>query len=293
MISLMIVLLFGTVDMQAVLSPESPTRELTIGDPVELIVTLRYDQSTEVSPPIADSLGPFTVLGTEGETSEKDGDTVHQYRIKLAPFKTGNVTLPQFTFLLKEGDTIDTVSTDPFPLVVSSVLPEEMSDINGLKGPVEYPNRLPLIVGAIGAISGIGAWFLWRLLKKIRRTRESGEPLPPPWVEALVALEKIPTREWIEKGLVKKYYYSLSEIVKRYLERRFEFNALEQTTTEIVNHLKRNRVRLRDELTQFFTDADLVKYAKFMPALADQEVAIERARNLVRETRPSVGEVEG
>jgi hypothetical protein len=291
MISLVGLLVFGAIDLQTALSPEFTDQELTIGDPVELVATLRYDRSTEVSPPIADSLGSFAVLGTDSEMTEEDGYVVHQYRIKLAPFNTGTVTLPQFMFLVKEGETIDTVSTRPFQLEIASTLPEAMSDINQLKGPVEYPNRLPFIVAGIVAASGIAVWFLWQLLKKVRRMRELVESLPPPWIEALIALENIPAREWIDRGLIKKYYYSLSDILKRYLERRFEFNALEQTTTEIVDHLKKKNVGLRDEFTRFFTDTDLVKYTKFRPDLDDQQAAIERAKDLVNKSRPSAIEV--
>ena len=93
------------------------------------------------------------------------------------------------------------------------------------------------------------------------------------------------------KGLVKRYYYSLSEILKRYLERRFEFDALEQTTTEIVHHLKTRKILIRDEFTRFFTDTDLVKYAKFTPALNDQQQAIEKAKELIRKTKPIEVEV--
>jgi len=286
MILLMTVFLFGMVDMKTWLSSESTNKELTIGDPLELNVTLRYDEMTEVSPPIFDSLGVFAVIDIENEVTEEDGYVMEEYTIRLAPFNIGKLNVPQFRFLVKEGETIDTVFTDSFSLEIASTLPEGMEDIHDLKGPVEYPNYLPFIVGAMVAASGVVGWVVWRFLKRIGKARKLAGPLPPPWIEALIALDNIPAKEWIGKGLVKRYYYSLSEILKRYLERRFEFNALEQTTTEIVHHLKTRKILLRDEFTRFFTYADLVKYAKFAPALDDQQEAIEKAKELVHKTKP-------
>ncbi len=291
MIAVVILFLLGAVDIETSLSPEVTERELTVGDPIEVVVTLKHDPLVQISPPIVDSLGPFVVLDTESRVTEGDGRLVQQYRIKLAVFETGDVTLPTFAFITMKGETADTFFTEPLPLSITSTLPAEMSDINDLKGPVEYPNRLPYAIGVVVAASAVAFWLLWRFLKRFRQMREYAEPPPPPWIEALIALENIPAKEWIEKGLVKKYYYSLSEILKRYLERRFEFSAVEQTTTEIITHLKREKVVLRDEFTRFFTDSDLVKYAKFMPALDDQRQAIEKARELIDRTKPIPTEV--
>ena len=199
MILLVAVFLLGTVDMQAWLSSESTDKELTIGDPVELSVTLRYDETTEVSPPMVDSLGAFAVVDIENSVTEEDGYVMDEYTIRLAPFNTGKVKVPRFKFLVKEGETIDTVLTSPFPLEIASTLPEAMEDIHDLKGPVEYPNYLPFIIGAIMAGSGAVVWLVWRFLKRIRRMRELTRPLSPPWIEALVALDNIPAEEWIVK----------------------------------------------------------------------------------------------
>lgn len=286
MITLIGLFVFGIIDIQTELSPEFTSKQLTIGEPVGLNVTLRYDQTTQVSPPIVDSLGAFAVIDIENDVTEEDGYVMEEYTIRLAPFSTGKVKIPQFKFLVKEGETVDTVLTDSFPLEIVSTLPEDMTDINGLKGPVEYPDYLPFILGAVIAGSGVLAWVVWRFLRRVQKMRVLAKPLPPPWIEALVALENIPAKEWIGKGLVKRYYYSLSEILKRYLERRFEFSALEQTTTEIVHHLKARKVLLRDEFTQFFAQTDLVKYAKFVPALDDQQEAVERAKGLINKTKP-------
>jgi hypothetical protein len=165
-------------------------------------------------------------------------------------------------------------------------MPEDMNDINDLKKAVEFPNFVPLIILGIIIGSAIAGYFICKYIKRLKRERETAKPLPPPWIEAIVAIENIPVKEWLKKGLIKRYYYALSEILKRYIERRFGFNAAEQTTTEIIYSLKLQKAPLREDFSKFFTRADLVKYAKFVPPEDESIVAANKAKELVNNTRP-------
>jgi hypothetical protein len=116
-----------------------------------------------------------------------------------------------------------------------------------------------------------------------------GAPLPDPWTEALGALAAIPVAEWLDAGQVKRYYYTASEILKRYLERRFEFPAREQTSTEIFREMKVRKVPERDGFGDFFRGADMVKYAKVVPPRPEMELVVVAACGLVRATTPEAG----
>jgi len=96
----------------------------------------------------------------------------------------------------------------------------------------------------------------------------------------------MPWREWLETGQVKRYYYALSQVLKRYIERRFEFDAVEQTTTEILSSMRAHTTPMRDEIGKFFTRYDLVKYAKWEPPLEEAESAIGQVRDFVVKTKP-------
>ncbi len=291
MTTLIVLLVIGAIDIQTELSPQFIDKKLTVGDPFEVKITLQYDEGTEISEPFLDSLGPFAILNTDNTVTQEEAKVVNQYVIDLAAFNTGELNTPEFKFLFRKGEATDTLSSGSIRVEIASTLPEDMADINDLKGPVEYPNYFPFVIAAILVGAIVLSYLAWRFLRRIKKMREPAEPLLPPWIEALVALENIPGKELLGKGLIKKYYYSLSEILKRYLERRFEFNASEQTTTEIVHHLRVTKTVMRDELRQFFLQADLVKYAKSVPSREEQETAIERAKDLVEKTRPVESEV--
>jgi len=137
------------------------------------------------------------------------------------------------------------------------------------------------VFGAAGL--GYGGW---RLYRRYRRIRLYGALLPDPWDEALAGLDRIPADDWLATGHFKRYYYSVSEILKRYLTRRFQFPAIDQTTTEIVRAMKAAKTPEREGFGEFFQRADMVKYAKFVPPVSEAAAIIPTARELVKATTP-------
>ena len=101
------------------------------------------------------------------------------------------------------------------------------------------------------------------------------------------SLDGLPWREWLEAGHFKRYYYALSEILKRYIERRFEFQAAEQTTTEVLAAMRLHRTPMRDDIAGFFLRSDLVKYSRVIPPDEEARAAIDQVREFVTRTRPA------
>jgi hypothetical protein len=286
---MILLLLFTQIEISAKLKGEYVNKPLTIGDPFEIVLIARYPEGTSISEPFADSLEPFLIVDQKNKLVQEKGYVVNTYTIKLVPFNTGELKLPAFNFLRRTGDTVDTLSSEEIQLKVASVMPENMKDINDIKKAVEYPNFIPLILVGVLVAVALLVYIAYRYIRQLKKNRAMTKPLPPPWAEALAALDNIPREDWLTKGFFKRYYYAISEILKRYLERRFDFNAAEQTTTEIAAHLKMLKVPQREEFTGFFTRADMVKYAKYVPPHIEMNSAVDSAKELVSKTRP--GEV--
>jgi hypothetical protein len=286
---MILLLLFAQIEISAKLKGEYVNKPLTIGDPFEIVLIARYPEGTSISEPFADSLEPFLIVDQKNKLVQEKGYVVNTYTIKLVPFNTGELKLPAFNFLRRTGDTVDTLSSEEIQLKVASVMPENMKDINDIKKAVEYPNFIPLILVGVLVAVALLVYIAYRYIRQLKKNRAMTKPLPPPWAEALAALDNIPREDWLTKGFFKRYYYAISEILKRYLERRFDFNAAEQTTTEIAAHLKMLKVPQREEFTGFFTRADMVKYAKYVPPHIEMNSAVDSAKELVSKTRP--GEV--
>lgn len=275
----------GSVTVSGRMLPRRTTKQLTVGDRFAVEYTVRRHREHRVSPLLTPSTDQFTILN-QNKVTRYQGDTVLEvYRLEMACFATGTVKLPPMLVTWTSGGSVWAAQSDSLPVEITSVLPEKMTDINELKPQVAVPNLLPLVVaGSCLLAAGLG-YLGWRLWRRLRRQQDRVLPPVPAWDEALAALAALPVEEWVEKGLVKRLYYSLSEIIKRYLTRRFGFAAIDQTTTEIVRELKLTKAPARDRFAEFLYSADMVKYAKHQPP--NPKLAVETAVSLVKETIPA------
>lgn len=260
---------------------------LTVGDPFDVVLTLTGAGSGQVIGPLADSLGVFLPVPQKVKAPGRaaHGQSVH--RLSLAAFKAGRHRLPVFTFLVRSGSRVDTLRSDSAAVTIASVLPRDMKDVNDLKPAEAFPDYRLWSISALLLLAAGLAYAGFRLYRSLRRIGELAEKALPPWEQALAALDALPWREWLDAGQIKRYYYALSQVLKRYIERRFEFNAVEQTTTELLASMRARRMPMRDEVRQFLLRSDLVKYAKTVPPDEELRAAITQVRDFVVRTTPA------
>jgi hypothetical protein len=275
----------GPVSVSAKLLPR-PKRDLTVGDQFKLELTVKHHRNTQVGEPFSPSLDPFMIIDRKSVTRYAGDTIVDVHTLTMAAFATGELKIPPFIVPYPAEGEVRAAASDSIPVKVASVMPKDMKDINDLKPQVQFPNFLPIwIILGVLAAAGLG-YAGWRLYRRYRRIKLYGTPLPDPWDEALAALDKVPADDWIASGHFKRYYYTVSEVLKRYLTRRFGFPALDQTTTEITRAMKATKTPERESFGEFFQRADMVKYAKVVPHSAEASEVIATARELVRTTTP-------
>ena len=127
--------------------------------------------------------------------------------------------------------------------------------------------------------------FLWRLLHRKIQT-----PPQPCWEAALAALSALESRLRRGEILPVAGFTALMDILRDYLEIRFDLPASRRTTAEFLMELARNDSplpeRLQIQLSRFFAGADLIRFAK---APAGKEQFFEAAgqlADLIRNTIP-------
>ena len=105
-------------------------------------------------------------------------------------------------------------------------------------------------------------------------------------------LDELEKSAWIAQQQHKRHYFGISEILKQYIERRYGFHALEQTTSELMAGLEaagagREAV---DLLVSVFDRLDRVKFTDFVPTPGDEEpkALLREARAWVDRTRQRV-----
>ncbi len=112
------------------------------------------------------------------------------------------------------------------------------------------------------------------------------EPKLPPHEQALKDIERIKTEKSWQKEESKTYYTELTDVLRTYIKERFGFNALEMTSTEIVDALLQEKDQKSiAELKDLFSTADLVKFAKFNPLMNENDRNLVSAINFINETK--------
>ena len=84
----------------------------------------------------------------------------------------------------------------------------------------------------------------------------------------------------------KAYYTELTDVLRTYMAERFGFNAMEMTSSEIIdNLLETNDKESIKELKYLFETADLVKFAKHSPLMNENDMNLVNAVEFINNTK--------
>ena len=269
----------------------APASQVEAGQPLamELAIESSGGDSFEV-PQVGASIGPFDVLSSTRETSQASGTRRATLRFTVLTLESGEVQLPAIPVAVTRADgTRTTVDAGPVTLTVLSLMRGEFDPtaIRDIKGPVAIDVGWAwwwIVAGcAAGAMAALAAFTLWR-----RRARRIVPPLPAhEW--ALSALDALDRDGLPASGQTHAYWVRLSDIVREYMERRFDIHAPDRTTAEFLAEAGAHAALSEDHrrlLAQFLRTADMVKFAGVRPTARDCASALDTARIFVRQTVP-------
>ena len=84
----------------------------------------------------------------------------------------------------------------------------------------------------------------------------------------------------------KEYYTRLTDALRKYIEERYGFSAMEMTSAEIIDRLmKAPDAKSLDELRMLFQTADLVKFAKYSTLINESDANLMSAIEFINETK--------
>jgi len=211
-----------------------------------------------------------------------------KYIFKLIPIKIGKLQIAEFNVNYTNKTTqernsilIPKIEVDviPYPKPKNKKFDGEIVDI---KPQIWIRNFLWLIF--IGfALLGILFWifYQYRLKPEYQQNFSAEQQLDIKEV-ALSKLESLWQKDYITKGLIKEFYLELTEIVRWYIEKKFNVNALESTTEELYNLLKKKVDKKYNlKLRSFLENADLAKFAKYTPQKEQIVKDFETAKELI------------
>ena len=141
------------------------------------------------------------------------------------------------------------------------------------------------VLGSGGAGAGLfgAAGLVSVRRRKKTEPSESAPPPVPPHIEAYQALDALAAQTGISS---KQYYFRLSAILRRYLERRYGFPAAEMTTEELLPRLDGLPLDadLAPALKAFCLSADPIKFAGADAGRNQMHDHMAMVRNFIRRT---------
>ncbi len=249
----------------------------------------------------ADRRGTLIDLPQAGSESQEtgvyfvsvEGDTFpagYQYRIMVQAFEPGNVMFAPFRYVTGS----DTAESDFISLKVLPVPLDSNQTLNPMASVVNPPRRwfdyIPDWVWyALVGIALLAAIVALAMLYKKNGGLVLHKPKPVnPYEAAMAELSRLREKKLAETGREKEYYTSLVDILRMYLERRFAINAMEMSTTQILQSLRAN-TDTRDNqplIKQILELADFVKFANVRPLPDDNIKTFNNVVKFVEDTKP-------
>ena len=271
---------------------------INIGEPVHLNVSLRTVKGTVVDfPDDPDAFVPFEILNINYEPQTiSDGDSIlHRNEYEIAVYDTGLVFIPPAMIVTNQyrvSNLIsDTVFTAMIPLYCQLTRPDTLKNIHPEAALLGW--QLPWwIITAIVLILLVSGYLFWRWYTR-RKARQLGLgdyeiPQEPADIIALRRINQLQKSGLLKEKSYKEWYTGLSEILREYIENRFDnIEALEMTTTELLPYF--SELMADDESIEakkFLSVADLVKFAKHKPDKEPHEQYIEFVLAWVRKNGP-------
>jgi len=245
---------------------------LSVGDRIHLSISMLVPKNSQVVPPPTDNgFGQFIVKEwTSDKTEKKSADSL-TFNYIVTTYTAEPCTIPSLPFLLTYNNKSDTLHSDIFPLRTVLVPPSSahdtaiIRDIKKLES-AGSPSLLWVWLILCAAVIVSVVFLLKRFIK--RKSKPAFvPPQSPPYEEAMESLRLLDAKQYLVKGMIREYVFELSDIVKRYLERRYQTNAAELTTEEMLDWIRVSPLDSahRRVLEWFFSASDPVKFAKQSP----------------------------
>ncbi|MCE2846896.1 MAG: hypothetical protein LW707_07670 [Sphingobacteriales bacterium] len=288
------VIWLNTAAQNVVPTLKADTNRVTLGEAFTLELKAAHPAGLNVQwPGWLDSISGIEVLdpGVQDTLATDDPDLIlRAQRVRVISFDSGRFDIPPVFFLFNTpSGKLDSVATDRLSITVQSLAVDTTQAIRDIKPLIELPPDYTLLFYIIGTLFVLAllAWLLWRRYKNrpVKHVQEIKSVIPA-HVLAIAALEALESEGLWQSGQVKSYHSRLTDILRKYLEDRWQLTAMESTTDELLQQSSTLGwdLKLREGFERIIRLADLVKFAKYMPVADENRWSMQEAIQFVKST---------
>ena len=267
---------------------------ITIGEKIKYTVEVETNKRTKVAfAGYAAHLGGLAVRDFAVEDPKRAGREKLVYRrwYVLDTYTVGSYVIPPQEVKLTWADGTENTLKSPeiFVEVKSVMSSEKEAGLHDIKPPLPLAGHTPRGVWILAGVLLAGmaaAGFL--IFYRTWRAKASAHPPRPAHELAFEELNHIQSLDLIRTRELSQYYYLLSACLRRYLERRYQLRAPEQTTEEFLISVSEGSIGDAKQvqfLKQYLELCDLVKFARFEPPAEHVAKAWHVTRQFIEETK--------
>ncbi len=274
-------------------SLSAKTEEPRIGGPVAVEVKISTQPGLELLDfDYGETLGEWEVERVKkGKLEMADGRAVRLDTITLTTYLPGEIEVPSLIvpFRLPKGQAGEfrsapiKIKVEPLPLRKG----EKPGQWRDLKSPQGMLSTWWLI--GLGLLAAVAAGFWWYYQRRKKLAAAAGitcEPPQPPEAAARQRLKILQDSDLLAGGESKVYYIELSDILRRYLEGRFNLPAIDRTTHEMAREMKSTGIKRQEQMVirEMLERSDMVKFAKALPSENEARIDWQAVADFVERT---------
>lgn len=268
---------------------------VNVGDSFVITYRFGYPEGTKLYFPDQPSTGTLERIKVESTTPRILGTgTAETHSLTLMAVRLGKTEISPLDVPVvgPDGET-GVIKTPGVEITVVSTLGNENDPQPAQFGePVNLVVRNDLllwIVGAllVAAIAAAAGIFAYRRYRAWVLAHTPPPPPEPPEVTAYRRLAEIESMGLIEGLRFKELALLVSEVVREFLGARLGFPGTDSTTWETLDFVRQvageggaGTLKI-EELEDFLSLCDLIKFAKFQPSAQDGASLLQRGRGIV------------
>ena len=262
--------------------------EMMIGEQARVTMTVQATEGAKIEMPV---FQPRQQIVAGVEVINIEHPTDHSLLLTLTSFDGNLYYLPPFKVKVN-GKTVESKSL-ALKVVEVEVDTTKLDKFFGPKDVQDNPFQwsdwslsfwLSILILVLLAIS----YYLYLRLRDnkpvIARIKIVKRLLPHQ--KAMKEIEQIKADKMVSSENQKEYYTKLTDTLRKYIEERYGFSAMEMTSTEIIERLTADDDQQGlSELRQLFMTADLVKFAKYSTMINENDANLVNAIDFINQTK--------